>query len=84
MDKIATQSKVCNINFQTETGAHYLEANKTFLGIERLEDKNAFVHGLSCKMLATFCDDLKTKCKLLRQSQDHFLSLTHITDKEFQ
>lgn len=79
MEKIAKQSETCNI----QTSAHYLEANKTFLGIERLEDKKEFVKGLSCKMLATFCEDLETKCQLLRQSQNHFLRLNHILDKDF-
>lgn len=81
MDKIATQSETCQLDLQTS--AHYLEANKTFLGIERLEDKKEFVKGLSCKMLATFCEDLETKCQLLRQSQNHFLRLNHILDKDF-
>lgn len=79
LDKIAVQSKNCS----GDTRNHYLEANNTFLGIERIEDKTAFVKGLSCKMLATFCEDLNTKCKLLRESQDHFLSLGHIVDRDF-
>ncbi len=70
-DKVQKES-VLDLDKSTQL----LDTSKIFLGLEKTEDKFAFVRGLSCKLLATFCEEINIKCKLYRESSDNFVKIS--------